>query len=134
MNNESVDKYRGLLVALPLDEEQMWAAFEIVKQMEEGEATEFIGRLTEALRIPNLEESIELLAEFGQYEGTELGELWDSLLTLYCRRDYLGEDSKLTPVLEAEIISQATWAKQNLELVEKTETYTKTFKTLEEIE
>ncbi len=133
MKEELIEKWRGVLVNLDIEEDERERVLQALKAMDETKAEELFSEIVESLRIPTLEESLEILEEFGEHEGTEVGELWATLLDLYHKRDYLDPESKLIPLLEAEIISQATWAKQNFELVEETEIETITYKTLREI-
>jgi len=127
MNKELIEKWTKTLADLSMEEDEREIILESMKSMGETEAGEALDKLVEALRVPSLDESLKLLEEFGEYEGTEVGELWATLLDLYHRRDYLDPESKLIPLLEEEIINQATWAKQNFELVEEAETYTRTY-------
>ena len=127
MSEELIEKWTKTLADLSMEEDEREIILESMKSMDETEAGEALDKLVEALRVPSLDEALKLLEEFGEYEGTEVGELWTTLLDLYHKRDYLDPESKLIPLLKEEIINQATWAKQTLELVEETETYTRTY-------
>ena len=82
-----------------------------------------------------LEQAVELLNEFAQYEGCELGDYWNAIVNAYelCYNScYISDD--FSKALKKEIIKQAKQAEQDFKLVEKTQTITHKTKELVEVE
>lgn len=61
-------------------------------------------------------EALEKLEACREYEGSELGEMWGDLISLYHDGDYVSKN--LRKALTKEIIDQANWLEKNMELVE----------------
>ena len=70
-----------------------------------------------------IHEAIEVLSEFAEHEGTELGEAWNYLLGLNQNADYIS--SEFSQCIEETIIKEAEAAKKNF-YFEK-ETFTREF-------
>ncbi len=76
-----------------------------------------------------MNKQVEELREFGGLDGSEWGEMALSLCSLYGFRDYLNE--KFVNELEGEILSQLEAVKENAQVVETIETFSRTVKSLE---
>ena len=76
-------------------------------------------------------EKIAKLEELAEYEGTEWGEMVMALCALTHRSDYVSEE--LAALLYKEIDSNLEWADENLKVIETTETFTRTVKSVEQI-
>lgn len=74
---------------------------------------------------------IERLEEYVKYTNDELGELCSAMLNLNGRS---GMSKELEKLLEEEILANLKWFDENMEFVETTETYTKTYRELVEKE
>jgi len=79
-----------------------------------------------------LYEKLTELMDFAELDGTEWGEMLLSVNALYSCRSIISEE--LAIALDNEISSQHEWAVNNLEIVEETETITRTTKRLEILE
>lgn len=72
----------------------------------------------------NVSENVALLEKYAYYEGTELGEYWSNLVSLYDRVDMMTEDFQRA--VELEIFDQAKFARENFRLVTRTRSETST--------
>jgi len=61
-----------------------------------------------------IDEAVELLEEWSSYDGTEVGDTWQSMTLLWSNRDYISPD--FLDKLEKEIIYQAECAKSTMEI------------------
>jgi hypothetical protein len=71
------------------------------------------------------------LIEFAELDGTEWGEMILEIDRLWQYRSHMGVG--LTKALESEMRAQWKWAKNNLTIVETTETITRPVRTLEQL-
>ena len=79
-----------------------------------------------------IEEKLEILMNFADLDGTEWGEMLQSLNALYSCRAMVSEE--LATAIDNEIISNDEWAVNNLEIIVETEMVPRTTKRLEQIE
>lgn len=68
----------------------------------------------------DINKKIETILDFSYYDGTEYGEMLQSLVELYCRRSQL--DQPLIDMLEKEIEMNYDFILENYEKVSHTET------------
>ena len=80
----------------------------------------------------SIEKAVEKLDELCSIEGSELGEVWDDLVALWRRRDFIRSDS-LVRELESEIIANAEHAEKYLKIVETEESVLHKVRRLESI-
>ena len=66
----------------------------------------------------DINEAVEILEEMKDQSSDEYTEMLESLLHVSHYREYLGEESKLIPHLEEELIRQAVFIQENYEKVE----------------
>lgn len=76
-----------------------------------------------------MEESATLLEEYGSLEGTELGEMWILLASMWSRRDYIPKP--LLNALKKEIKATVKYIKENVTIKEEDVTTTIKIKTIE---
>ena len=76
-----------------------------------------------------ISDKIQALEEYIELEGSEWGEMMGLLVQLYGYRDYCSE--KLVKAMESDISTQLEAARENAEIIETKETFTRTVKTLE---
>ena len=81
------------------------------------------------LDIMDMSEELEELETYADLEGTEVGELCHSLITVSHYPDYM--DEVFEKALIKEILSQLVNFKNNATIVEKDETYTQKTKRIE---
>jgi hypothetical protein len=78
----------------------------------------------------NIEDAVEHLKGIAEYEGTEVGEAWEKMISLWeSYQSYISDE--LYKALEKEIITEATNAKEQFVLKEEETTYTVKTKTLD---
>ena len=77
-------------------------------------------------------DKLEELMEFAVLDGTEWGEMLQSLGALYEYRTFVSKE--LATAIDAEIISNHEWAIANLQIITETEMVPRITKRLEEIE
>ena len=66
----------------------------------------------------DITEAVELLEEMRDQSSDEYTEMLESLLHVHHYREYLGDENKLIPYLEEELIRQAVFIQENYEKVE----------------
>ena len=77
-------------------------------------------------------DKLETLMEFAEIDGTEWGEMLQSLNALYCCRANISKE--LADAIDSEIESNYEWAINNLEIITETIMVPRTTKRLEQIE
>ena len=77
-------------------------------------------------------EKLEALIDFAELDGTEWGEMLQSLNALYRCRSAISKE--LADAIDKEIDSNYEWATNNLEIITETEMVPRTTKRLEQIE
>ena len=78
----------------------------------------------------DFDQAVNKLEEYAEYEGSEAGEYWMSLLHLW-RYRYMFGDSPFENELKKEIVEQAEFIDENYKFVEEKVTHTSTVKRLE---
>lgn len=76
-----------------------------------------------------MDKIIEELTAYAELDGTELGETFIALINLWNTRTYLSE--KLVKALEKEIKANLADVKENAEIIETEETFTRKVSYLE---
>jgi len=69
-----------------------------------------------------IEEAVDRLEDISSYEGTEIGEMWESFVRLYRYREYMSTEMRC--ILENDIIEEANRSHISYKLTEREETYT----------
>lgn len=69
------------------------------------------------------------LEKYADLDGSELGEYCIALISVYNRRDYASPEFET--LLDEELSRQLTYFKENCEIVERTETFTRKIRDLE---
>lgn len=77
-------------------------------------------------------DKLETLMEFAEIDGTEWGEMLQSLNALYRCRSVISKELSLA--IDNEISSNHEWATENLEIITETEMVPRTTRRLEQIE
>ena len=75
--------------------------------------------------IYDIEKELEELQEYADMEGSELGEVWNLLISIARYPDYISE--KFSENLVEEILFHLDEIKKIFKVVEKKETYTRTY-------
>ncbi len=65
-----------------------------------------------------INEAVEILEELREQSSDEYTDMLGCLLHVHHYREYLGQESKLAPHLEEELIFQANFVQENYEKVE----------------